>query len=498
MDTENRLELMRNSKIARKIGQINEQRDVINKLISVELQALEEKKSFHYSEEGEELDSKMMVCVRTRPVLEHERGQLVTVHSCNPDLLVTEPGAKSVRTEQYKVNTSKFQVDMAFGPEDDNDTVYTNSSLPLLHRAATGGVGTLFTYGQTGSGKTFTVMGIIRRLAADIFSTGYDNLRVNVSYIQLLGNKATDLLADNKEVDIMEDKFGKVNIIGAVEKDVDDEAAFLSLVEESQKWRSTSATLKNDTSSRSHMICRIRFENTAIKAAEDGFLFLIDLAGSENAADTEFHDKDRIKETKEINKSLMCLKECIRNRARATADQDTFVHIPYRQSKLTLLLKEAFEVETYRLSRTVVIANVAPTILDVSVTLNTLRYAAPIKQGIRNRTQRDPDMRNPANWSNVELAEWWTQRTKGKVRPETLCPWETGRQFLSLPETEVITRICDNSKIGEKMAKDYYVSLWKLMVDARSRERRARMKPLNSVMPRRERQRPEPGTTFCV
>ena len=60
------------------------------------------------------------------------------------------------------------------------------------------------------------------------------------------------------------------------------------------------------------------------------------------------------------------------------------------------------------------------------------------------------------------------------------------------------SRICDNSKIGEKMAKDYYVSLWKLMVDARSRERRARMKPLNSVMPRRERQRPEPGTTFCV
>ena len=55
MDTENRLELMRNSKIARKIGQINEQRDVINKLISVELQALEEKKSFHYYEEGEEL-----------------------------------------------------------------------------------------------------------------------------------------------------------------------------------------------------------------------------------------------------------------------------------------------------------------------------------------------------------------------------------------------------------------------------------------------------------
>ena len=70
----------------------------------------------------------------------------------------------------------------------------------------------------------------------------------------------------------------------------------------------------------------------------------------------------------------MCLKECIRNRARAAADPDTFVHIPFRQSKLTLLLKEAFELESYKLSRTVVIANVAPSVLDTAMTLNTLRY----------------------------------------------------------------------------------------------------------------------------
>ena len=117
MDTDNRLELMRNSKIAKKLEEINQQRDAINQLIEEELRGLEKKKVFHYPETGEELESKMMVCVRVRPVLEHERDQLVTVHTSNPDILVTEPGSKSVRTEQFKINTCKFQVDMAFGPE---------------------------------------------------------------------------------------------------------------------------------------------------------------------------------------------------------------------------------------------------------------------------------------------------------------------------------------------------------------------------------------------
>ena len=40
----------------------------------------------------------------------------------------------------------------------------------------------------------------------------------------------------------------------------------------------------------------------------------------------------------------MCLKDCIRNRAKTAADPNTFVHIPYRQSKLSLLLKDAFEL----------------------------------------------------------------------------------------------------------------------------------------------------------
>ncbi len=35
-----------------------------------------------------------------------------------------------------------------------------------------------------------------------------------------------------------------------------------------------------------------RVENTVYKEAEDGCLFVVDLAGSENAADSQFHDKE--------------------------------------------------------------------------------------------------------------------------------------------------------------------------------------------------------------
>ena len=236
----------------------------------------------------------------------------------------------------------------------------------------------MFAYGQTGSGKTHTMTGVLQRLSRDLVHLDH-NLRLFISMVQLLGNNVTDLLVDldnndnNNKVSVMEDKFGKINLNVATEVAITDTNDFTKLTNDAMDRRSTSTTFKNDTSSRSHAVCRLRFENTNIKSAEDGFLFLIDLAGSENAADSQFHDRARIQETKDINKSLMCLKDCIRNRARASADPGTFVHIPYRQSKLSLLLKDAFELESYKPSRTVVIANIAPTIADLSMTLNTLR-----------------------------------------------------------------------------------------------------------------------------
>ncbi len=114
-----------------------------------------------------------------------------------------------------------------------------------------------------------------------------------------------------------------------------------------------------------------------------GKLSLIDLAGSERGADTKSHNRQRRMEGAEINKSLLALKECIR------ALDSNSTHIPYRASKLTLVLKDSF---TNKNSRTVMIVNVSPGASSADHTLNTLRYADRVKE----RTVGDVNKPPPA------------------------------------------------------------------------------------------------------
>jgi hypothetical protein len=72
----------------------------------------------------------------------------------------------------------------------------------------------------------------------------------------------------------------------------------------------------------------------------------------------------------EINKSLLALKECIR-----ALDQDKR-HTPFRQSKLTQVLKDSFVGN----SRTCMIATVSPNQSNSEHTLNTLRYGDRVKE----------------------------------------------------------------------------------------------------------------------
>jgi hypothetical protein len=103
-------------------------------------------------------------------------------------------------------------------------------------------------------------------------------------------------------------------------------------VEEGNRERTTHATEVNDESSRSHAICQIMLRDSQTKRMY-GKLSLIDLAGSERGADTKCHNRQRRLESAEINKSLLALKECIRALDGGTG------HVPYRASKLTLVLK---------------------------------------------------------------------------------------------------------------------------------------------------------------
>lgn len=122
-----------------------------------------------------------------------------------------------------------------------------------------------------------------------------------------------------------------------------------------------------------------------MKSLDPGEFYIIDLAGSENAGDMQFHDKELVKQTQHINKSLMALKECIRNRALSALNPDKSYHIPYRSSKLTLVLKDSFELMSNKHCKTTIIANVAPGVCDLAMTKNTLRFVTPIKIGAKEK-----------------------------------------------------------------------------------------------------------------
>ena len=75
---------------------------------------------------------------------------------------------------------------------------------------------------------------------------------------------------------------------------------------------------------------------------------------------------------------------------------DKFYHVPYRQSRLTMLMKDAFDIESHRHCKTVVFANVAPSVVDLAMTTNTLRYATPLRIGQSQRQKIVPHPDNPA------------------------------------------------------------------------------------------------------
>lgn len=99
---------------------------------------------------------------------------------------------------------------------------------------------------------------------------------------------------------------------------------------------------------------------------------LIDLAGSERASST--HAKgERLREGANINRSLLALINVLNALADAKGRKS---HVPYRDSKLTRLLKDSIGGNC----RTVMIAAVSPSSLTYEDTYNTLKYADRAKE----------------------------------------------------------------------------------------------------------------------
>ena len=109
-----------------------------------------------------------------------------------------------------------------------------------------------------------------------------------------------------------------------------------SLLSIANSRRTVAATLMNERSSRSHSVFTLRITGTNERSGEtcNGSLNLVDLAGSERLNSSGAgSDKDRLKETQNINRSLSALGDVIAALGEK-GDGKTDKHIPYRNSKV--------------------------------------------------------------------------------------------------------------------------------------------------------------------
>ncbi|KAJ1679816.1 hypothetical protein EV182_001276 [Spiromyces aspiralis] len=265
-------------------------------------------------------------------------------------------------------------------PEDiDNESVYRRTAAPLVDYFFSGGNATCFAYGQTGSGKTYTMLdkesGLYIQAAKDIFDylarDEYAHMRIYVTFYEIYLTKLFDLLNERKILHAREDGNQNVVIQGVREVLVDSVDDLMAVFEYGNNARSVGSTGANADSSRSHAILQLLLKDTSKKRPVlHGKLSFIDLAGNERGADRgDASSKQTRMEGAEINKSLLALKECIR------ALDLGKKHQPFRQSKLTQVLKDSFIGN----SRACMIATISPNITNCEHTLNTLRYADRVK-----------------------------------------------------------------------------------------------------------------------
>ncbi|NXR74326.1 KIF2C protein, partial [Pycnonotus jocosus] len=194
------------------------------------------------------------------------------------------------------------------------------------------------------------------------------NLEVYVTFFEIYNGKVFDLLNKKAKLRVLEDGKQQVQVVGLQERPVGCAEDVIKMITIGSACRTSGHTFANASSSRSHACFQIILRR---RGQMIGKFSLVDLAGNERGADTSSADRQTRMEGAEINKSLLALKECIRALGQNKS------HTPFRESKLTQVLRDSFIGAN---SRTCMIAMISPGMSSCEYTLNTLRYADRVKE----------------------------------------------------------------------------------------------------------------------
>ena len=284
-----------------------------------------------------------------------------------------------------RVKDQTFGFDRVFDENTTQGDVYEATTRNLLDSVLDGYNATVFAYGATGCGKTHTITGTVQQPGV-IFLTMQELFEriserteekvteVSLSYLEIYNETIRDLLVPGGSkagLMLREDANQAVSVAGLSSHHPQNVEEVMDMIMRGNEYRTMSPTEANATSSRSHAVLQINVSQKDRNADVNephtmATLSIIDLAGSERASATK-NRGERLIEGANINKSLLALGSCIN----ALCDPRKRNHVPYRNSKLTRLLKFSLGGNC----KTVMIVCVSPSSQHFDETQNTLRYA---------------------------------------------------------------------------------------------------------------------------
>jgi len=403
------------------------------------------------------LDEKKTLQVEKNSDDENSRGEVLIFKS-----------EKMFNMDSCKV-ISKFTFDRVIPETSSQSMVYDYRLENLVAKVFNGTNVCIFAFGPTGCGKTFSMQGekdsentgIIPRAVQQILQIAYtsederavagvsQSTEVSASFLEIYNEKLIDLLEPLKlddasapqQLEIRENTCGRVIIKGLTHVPVKSFPEFWSHYEKGCLKRKQGPTKMNSHSSRSHSILtlKVRHQTLDNKIAY-GKLHLIDLAGNEDNRKTG-NAGQQLVESGNINLSLFALGKVISSlNVKASAPQGMQERIPYRDSKLTRILKDSLGGNSVGLMLCCVSGHPGMS----SETAQALNYAAKAKN-IRN-TVKDSVFVIPApapekqEKENIPRAKNFKRNTTEEMAAR-LNDWKAKRLKMGVPMTKGQTKL---------------------------------------------------------
>jgi hypothetical protein len=196
---------------------------------------------------------------------------------------------------------------------------------------------------------------------------------IKVSFVEIYNEQVNDLLnPKNVNLQIRWDQKQGFFVEGLLVIECKRPDDVVEVILQGTRNRKVGSHELNKDSSRSHCILTIyiisEFQSNDQVFKKYGKISFVDLAGSERLKESKSQG-DMVKETGNINKSLFILGKVI---STLTDKKSSKQHIPYRDSKLTMLLMDSIGGT----SKTLMIACISPSDVYAEEIMSTLNYAS--------------------------------------------------------------------------------------------------------------------------